>query len=243
MQNCLKKYSLLLFICFIPFEITFAQNKPQLTETSVVKDTLGNIVPFTLWSKLLPSGRYEVKPEKTKNDEFIFIISRLTDDEYERRLSNSQMPEKSKYFNTGSNFRHFRTKDIEGNKIDTKDLLGKTLVLNFWFINCPPCQMEIPELDKLAASYKNDSSVVFIAIALDQKSELKEFLKIHSFGYNIVDDGRIIANQYRINSYPTNVIVDPEGKVYFHTSGLASNTVYWLKKSIEAQKKISLKTE
>jgi hypothetical protein len=33
--------------------------------------------------------------------------------------------------------------------------------------------------------------------------------------------------------YPTHVIVDAEGKVYFHTSGLAVNTVYWINKSIK----------
>jgi len=29
------------------------------------------------------------------------------------------------------------------------------------------------------------------------------------------------------------VIINQEGKVYFHTTGLAINTVYWLKKSIK----------
>jgi hypothetical protein len=36
-----------------------------------------------------------------------------------------------------------------------------------------------------------------------------------------------------VRLYPTHVILDTEGKVYFHTSGLAMNTIYWIKKSIK----------
>jgi protein-disulfide isomerase-like protein with CxxC motif len=96
--------------------------------------------------------------------------------------------------------------------------------------------MEMPELNKIAETYQSDSSIVFIAIALDEKAELQEFMKRAYFRYNVISNGRYIADQYSIKSYPTNVIVDPEGKVYFHTTGLAVNTAYWLRKSIDQLK-------
>jgi hypothetical protein len=70
-------------------------------------------------------------------------------------------------------------------------------------------------------------------VALDSKNDLEKFLKQFPFNYTIVDNGRWIADKYGIRFYPTHVIIDTEGKVYFHTSGLAPNTVYWIKKSIE----------
>lgn len=92
--------------------------------------------------------------------------------------------------------------------------------------------MEIPALNELVASFNGNENVRFIAVALDNEDDLKNFLKEAHFDYNIVYNGRFLADKYNIRSYPTHVIVNQEGKVYFHTTGLAMNTVYWLKKSI-----------
>ncbi len=92
--------------------------------------------------------------------------------------------------------------------------------------------MEIPALNDLVAQYKTNTALQFIGIALDDKYRLDEFLKTMPFNYAIIDNGKYLAELYRIQSYPTHVIVDPQGKVYFHTTGLAQNTIYWLNKSI-----------
>ena len=42
---------------------------------------------------------------------------------------------------------------IDGEKYDTTSLKGKVVVLNFWFVDCPPCRKEIPELNKLVKKY------------------------------------------------------------------------------------------
>src|SRR5436853_6658072 len=58
--------------------------------------------------------------------------------------------------------------DLSGNKIQKKDLLGKVIVINFWFTSCQPCINEMPLLNNLVAAYK-DTNVVFIAPALSAK--------------------------------------------------------------------------
>jgi thiol-disulfide isomerase/thioredoxin len=231
----MQKIFLVVFVIMLICYNAASQNAPQLTENSIVKDTSGNTIPYSIWTRLLLTGRYKIKNEKKEDVEFIIV--RLTDEEYEKVLEKLPKPNESKYFRTGANFSHFKTTDINGNKINTKNLTGKIIVLNFWFINCPPCIMEMPELTKLSDTYKDDSSIVFFAIALDRKSEIEQFLKNSRFGYTIIDDGRFISNQYGIISYPTNVIIDQKGKVYFHTTGLSTSTVHWLKKSIEELKK------
>jgi len=231
----MTKILFIAFIVLLSFQKATAQKGLQLSESSIVKDTSGTIVPYNIWSRLLITGRYKIKSEKKDDPEF--TIYRLSDEEYEKVLEKMPKPKESNFFRTGANFSHFKTTDINGNKINTKNLIGKIVVLNFWFINCQPCVMEMPELSKLSDEYKNDSSIVFFAIALDKKSEIEQFLKNRSFGYTIIDDGRFIVNQYNINSYPTNVVIDQKGKVYFHSSGLSTGTVLWLKRSIEELRK------
>ncbi len=222
--------TLIVFGCVSP---SFAQKEGAITENSIVKDTTGTVVPYDIWTHLMLTGRYKIKSQKDSPE---FVIYRLSDEEYEKVLENLPKPPESKFFRTGGKFVHFKTTDINDNKINTKDLAGKIIVLNFWFINCPPCRMEMPELNKLSDTYKSDSSVVFFAIALDKKYDIEQFLKNTRFGYTIIDNGRFIADQYNITSYPTNVIIDQKAKVYFHSSGLSTSTVPWLKKSIDKLK-------
>jgi len=232
----MRKSILTAFVIIFSFYAATAQkeNQPRLTNTSIVKDTSGTVVPYDIWTRLMLTGRYNVKSQKKEDAEF--IIYRLSDEEYERKIGEMPKPKESRFFKTGNSFSHFKTTDINGNKINTKNLAGKIIVLNFWFINCPPCIMELPELNRLADTYKSDSSVVFIAIALDKKNELEQFLRKAEFRYMLIDNGRFLTDQYGINSYPTNVIVDHEGKIYFHSSGLGIGMAHWLQKSIDELK-------
>jgi peroxiredoxin len=158
---------------------------------------------------------------------------KLSEKQQTDRMEKMPKPRESAFFKTGEKIAAFKTKDINGNKIDLKALEGKIVVLNFWFIGCSPCRMEIPDLNKLVDSFKANDKIVFIAIALDDKSSLKDFLRKLSFSYDIIDGGRFIADKYGVRSYPTHVIIDTEGKVYFHTTGLSTNTVYWLNRTIK----------
>ena len=107
------------------------------------------------------------------------------------------------------------------------------MVVNFWFTTCPPCKQERPYLNKIVDDYKLDSNVVFIAIALDRKEQLIPYLKENEFKYNVIPEGKKLADSYAITGYPTQVIVDKEGKVAFHTVSYYYVTDYWMRKTID----------
>ena len=216
---------------FLACFCTLLSSAQKLTETSVVKDSSGTIYPAVIWRQLLMKGGHTVKPENKEDSNTAFYLVRLTSEEKEARLAKMPAPKESKFFRKGEALNLGTVKDINGNKIDLKNNQGKITVVNFWFINCPPCRMEIPDLNSLVEKYAADS-VRFVAVALDQKFQLEEFLRTMPFKYNIVDEGRYLAEKYRVQSYPTHVVVDKEGKVYFHTTGLGMNTVYWIEKCI-----------
>ncbi len=66
-----------------------------------------------------------------------------------------------------------------------------------------------------------------------EASEIETFLKNIPFNYQIIDKGRWLASNYSINSYPTNVVIDKEGIVKFHSTGYSLQLPYWIEKTIE----------
>ena len=187
--------------------------------------------PPEIWRGLLYQG-YALKSIDSKDPRGEFLLYKLSEEEQLAKLEKLPRPKESNYFKNGEQVTSFAATDIDGKKIDLNALKGKIVVLNFWFVNCAPCRMEMGDLNKLVDSFKTNDDIVFAAVGLDDKSTINSFLQHTPFHYRIIDNGRWISDKFGIGAFPTHVILDPDGKVYFHTSGLAPQTVYWLKKSI-----------
>jgi thiol-disulfide isomerase/thioredoxin len=90
-------------------------------------------------------------------------------------------PAESEQFHLGDDFKPFNERDINNENLTLKKMKGKVFVINFWFIGCPPCCKEIPELNTLVDHYKDNKDVVFIAICLDQADAIGSFIKVIPF--------------------------------------------------------------
>jgi thiol-disulfide isomerase/thioredoxin len=214
-----------------------ANNKKRIAnENRVVVDSAGTRYPYVVWKKLVTSRDYRLKKINKNSDTSAYLLIRLDSAQKDRRLAIMPKPKESIFFTEGEQIKLFNASDINNYKIKWKELAGKVVVLNFWFIGCPPCRKEIPELNDIALQYANDPNIVFIAVALDQAADIRSFIKDNPFSYHIVDDGRNYADNYRIHLFPTNVVVGKDGKIRFHSSGYQVNTAYWIKKTIEEAK-------
>lgn len=239
---------LIVLTCFCALQIvaqtmsrTVTQNLPPSTaqtkgidlEKIVVTDSSGQVYPTDIVKRLLATGKFGIRWVVPNESGMMFSLTEAQILEKEKRMPK---PMESKFFRTGFKITNFNERDMEGNKFNIKELVasGKIVVLNFWFVNCPPCRREIPGLNDLVNQYKTNQDIVFIAIALDEKYSITDFLKSNPFEYHIIDNGRYIASQYGITSYPTHVVLNKKGNVLFHTTGFGSNTIVWVKKSIEA---------
>ncbi|MEP6262839.1 MAG: TlpA disulfide reductase family protein [Gillisia sp.] len=111
---------------------------------------------------------------------------------------------------------------LKGNKINNKSIKGKVTFINLWFVNCPPCLKEIPQLNKLKKDFGEE--VNFIAITFDPKEKVVQFLKRKPFNFEIaVDQKELLEKGFQIESYPKILIVDKEGKISFISNGLKEN--------------------
>jgi thiol-disulfide isomerase/thioredoxin len=230
----MKKIFLLAFAACIFLTAGAQIANAVLTDAAVIRDTEGQLIHPKIWRALLSSGDYKLARKDTAAAAPEYIILRYTEEEKKKLASRPfTKPTESKYFKTGTSIASFSDRDMEGNHYKLKNMKGKIVVLNFWFVNCGPCRMEIPELNKLTEKYAANPDVVFIAIALDPREQVEEFLNQRPFKYHIIENGRYITSQYGVASYPTHVVVDKEGIVRFHTSGYGRSTVPYIDKSIE----------
>jgi thiol-disulfide isomerase/thioredoxin len=118
---------------------------------------------------------------------------------------------------SGKTFQFVNMTDISGIKIKASSLAGKTVVINFWFLACPPCRYEIPQLSKIADNYKNNKDIIFIAVATDNIDSLKNFLKSNTFSYRQVGNGKRLNERYGIHTNPLNLVINKEGIIIYNS--------------------------
>ena len=133
----------------------------------------------------------------------------------------------------GNPIKAFQTVDLEGQPIESSDLVGKVLVMNFWFIACPPCQKEIPDLNLIKKEYEGRDDIVFLGFATDTSEKLRKFLEGKQFNFQIIPRSMDIANNYLVSAYPTNFVVDKTGNVIYAHTGLNEHTIDEIRSAIK----------
>jgi thiol-disulfide isomerase/thioredoxin len=109
-------------------------------------------------------------------------------------------------------------KSIYGKPIQVGGRQNKPTVINLWFIECKGCVSEIPALNRLQEKYSD--KVNFIALAINDKNDVIDFLKEHQFNFEqIANDEKTNVDEYikQIGSYPypETIFVDRSGQIRF----------------------------
>lgn len=107
----------------------------------------------------------------------------------------------------------FELADINGKKTDLSDYKGKVVLINFWATWCGPCKAEMPSLNKLFLSLKNDGLIV-LAIAVDSSEEpVKSFLKNKTVDFPVLMDKEqdVYFDLYAVLGLPTSFLIDRDG--------------------------------
>lgn len=171
---------------------------------STKQDTKGNIITNQQFSDSLYTTKYFFDRIKNDNKETITQLKIIDAKGIEHGI-----PQSIKETIDAFNFEprpaiDFSVTDIKGKKYQLSKLKDKTVVLNFWFTNCPPCRKEIPELNELV---KANPDVIFIAFAEDKLDKLKKFLAKNPFNYNIIPEASKVSKKYGVAAYPTHYVI------------------------------------
>lgn len=103
---------------------------------------------------------------------------------------------------------------FDDQQIDSRDLLGKVIVMNFWASWCKPCEQEAADLETAWREYQVNDDVIFLGVAwTDTPTESAKYLAKFNITYpNGPDLGTRISQAYnRKMGVPETYIIDQEG--------------------------------
>lgn len=107
----------------------------------------------------------------------------------------------------------FHARLLDGTELGLSDFRGQVVVLNFWFIACPPCLLEMPDLNELVDRFAG-KPVVFLGLTPDRPADLRSFLEFRPFKYSIIPDATPVAELYGVRAAPVHMIIDPQGRIH-----------------------------
>lgn len=99
-----------------------------------------------------------------------------------------------------------------GDTVQTKQLRGKVVIVNFWATWCAPCRAEMPALQAYLEKH-SDEGLEVIAISMDDARDLSAVKKIaqqYSFKVALKADSHI-SGFGRIWRMPTTFVIDRDG--------------------------------
>jgi peroxiredoxin len=115
----------------------------------------------------------------------------------------------------GANAPPFSLRDISGNIVQSSNLLGKPLAINFFATWCPPCREEIPGFVDVYNKYKEQGfELVGISLDTDTRENLPSFVMTYRIGYRILLGDLDTARAYGgVYSLPTTFFIGKDGRI------------------------------
>jgi thiol-disulfide isomerase/thioredoxin/outer membrane lipoprotein-sorting protein len=95
----------------------------------------------------------------------------------------------------------------------------KATLINFWFVGCPPCRAEFPELQKLYTKHKSSGFAIVAVNQGDDDKSINGFLKEKGISFPVVKGIAGTFEAYGVQAYPTNYLLDGNGKIVYRSVG------------------------
>lgn len=135
----------------------------------------------------------------------------MSEPPFRQREKVSPLPQGLKWINTAG-------------PIELADLRGKFVLMDFWTYCCINCMHVLPELKKLERAYPDSLVVIGVHSAkFDTERDLgniREAVLRYQIEHPVVNDpDHVLWDRFRVNAWPTIVLIDPEGYVVGSAGG------------------------
>lgn len=113
----------------------------------------------------------------------------------------------------------------DNQQISNASLRGRVVLLDFWGTWCPPCRESVPILRDLNKKYLG-KAFQLVGVSSDDDEEVwKTFIQAQRMDWpDYIDLSDEVQKAFKIDSYPTFIVLDKDGVIRFRQSGVGGET-------------------
>ena len=107
----------------------------------------------------------------------------------------------------------FTLTDLHGKPWTLTQLHGKIVVVNFWATWCPPCRLEMPDLDVLYTQYQ-PQGLVILSLSSEDPAKVSAFIEKTKYHPPVlIDKNAQVAGQFHVSGIPKSFVFNRQGKL------------------------------
>ena len=108
----------------------------------------------------------------------------------------------------------FERELLRGGHLSLEDLHGKTVLVDFWATWCPPCVVEIPELNAVWEAHRGtDVEILAISVDTDGSDALRSWVEKKGILYPVLIGDLDLAHAYGAEQFPYHLVISTRGEV------------------------------
>ena len=148
----------------------------------------------------------------------------------------AQTSDEGSYTKVGDTAPTFTFEIEKGKIVDLADFKGKLILINLFATWCPPCNTELPLVQKqIWDKHKNDKNFQFFVFGREEGwDKLIPYKTKRGFTFPILPDvDRSIFSKFAKQSIPRNILIDQNGKIIYQSIGYEEKEFQRLVKLID----------
>lgn len=122
-----------------------------------------------------------------------------------------------RYRNVEQAYNLVRKNLLDSTQVSLSDYRGKVILLSLWFPSCGPCRKEMPHIENVLKKVDRNK-IVYLGLNVNERENMivKSFLDKTGFTFiPLSDDNNANKGNLFTTGYPTNFLIDKEGKIVF----------------------------
>ena len=109
---------------------------------------------------------------------------------------------------------------LDGVEVQLTKFQGQTIFLHFWATWCGPCIAEMPGIQRLYESVKDDG-LSFLLVTDETEETVRNFLLKQGLTLPVYLAGKNLPSQLRPKAIPTTLVINHRGQIVFKHTGSA----------------------